>query len=119
MSSTPSVISRFLEKDGFASAFKNFKHVFLGGELITSAVLNKLSNSTKALFLIIYGSTEIFFSAEYIYKNNEKIHPGQHGYGVSFYIFNDKMEKVSPGHEGSLFIGGIPAEYGHYLSSPV
>ena len=118
MSGTPSVISRFLEKKVFADAFKNFKYVFLGGELITSAVLKKLSNSTKALFLIIYGSTEMFFSAEYIYRNDEKIYLGQHGYGVSFYIFNDKMEEVSPNHEGSLFIGSTPAEYGHYFKQP-
>ena len=115
LAGTPSVVTRFLENPEFAGAFAELNYVFFGGERLTSAAAERLSQATKGLLLVIYGSTEMFFSGEYRYRNDGRIHLGKAGYGVSFHILDAQLEEIPPGREGELFIGGMPAKYGHYL----
>ena len=70
VASTLSVILRFLEDPAFAEVFTGFMYVFFGGERLTPEVAKKVSRVSKGLLIVIYGSTEMFFSAEFFYRND-------------------------------------------------
>ena len=115
---TPSVILRFLENPAFARAFSGLKYISLGGEKLTPAVIGRLSRATGASLLIPYGSSEMLFCSEYLYRNDGEIHLGKPGRGIRLYPLDENLEPLSSGQEGELFIGGTTAEYGHYLNRP-
>lgn len=115
---TPSLFSRFLENQTFASVFSNLKYVEPGGEKIIPSVVKKFSQATKSSLLLNYGSSEMCQCARYCYRNDGKIYLGKAAYGVKLHILNENLEEILPGQEGELFIGGIPAKYGHYLNRP-
>ena len=116
--SMPSVFLRFLENPSFARAFSKLKFVVVSGEMILPSVAEKISRATKGALLIDYGTTETFHCTIYPYRNDEKIHMGNAAYGTRLHILNEALEEISLGGEGELFIGGIPAKYGHYLNRP-
>ena len=118
IASTPSIIERFLGHPEFARLFAEFGYVFFGGEPLTKERAVKISKATEAKLLVIYGSTEMFLTAAFCYQNDGRVHLGRPGYDVKLYLLDDHQKAVSVGEKGELYIGGTPAQFGHYLNQP-
>ena len=115
---TPSLMLRFLENKNFRHAFSKLKCVTFGAERIIPGIARKISSATNAELTFKYGSSEAFLCTEYCYRGDGESHLGRATHGVKVYVLNENLEKILPGEDGELFIGGIQAKYGHYLNRP-
>lgn len=116
--STPSAVLRFMDDPGFAVRLAGLKLVGVIGELLTPSAAQRISRATGGVLVDAYGLSEMMYCAEYMYRGDGAVHLGKAGYGVCLYVLDNRLEETLPNNEGELFIGGTPAEYGHYLNSP-
>ena len=115
---TPSVLYRFTEHPDLARCFRDLKYVSCGGERLSPSMAQKISAMTKGTLRNVYGASEMFFIAAYCYKGDGKIYLGKAGRGVRLQLLDEGAGELPPGGEGELFVGGVAAEYGHYLNRP-
>ena len=115
---TPSSILRYMENPDIAGIVPELKSLSFGGERLVPNVIHKVSLATKGKLVITYGASEMLLITEYIYRGDMKLYLGYTAYGVELHLLDENMEEVQPGEEGELFVGGVPAKYGHYLNRP-
>ena len=118
IASTPSIITRFLEHPEFARLFADIRYVFFGGEPLKPEIAKRISQMTNAVLFTMYGSTEMYYTAGFRYQGDGRIHLGRPGYNVKLFLLDDQRKEVSGGQTGELYVGGVPAELGHYLNRP-
>ena len=115
---TPSLLLRLLMVPSFAKVFREqIKLLWLGGEMMKEDVANKLLYSMKDGVLdTVYGSSETYLISCLRYEPGKRISLDRIPKGVLLYTMNENLEPVPAGEEGEILIGGVPAQYGHYLN---
>lgn len=115
---TPSLLLRLLMVPSFAKVFREqIKLLWLGGEMMKEDVANKLLSSMKDGVLdTVYGSSETYIFSCLRYEPGKRISLDRIPKGVLLYTMNENLEPVPAGEEGEILVGGVPAQYGHYLN---
>ena len=114
---TPSFLIRILEHPAFAKAVKQqVTHLWVGGELLKESDARKLYDAMENGVLSSgYGSSETYVCSMSRCEPGKEIRLERFPRDVELHVVDDALKPVSPGEEGEVLVGGVCAEYGHYL----
>ncbi len=114
---TPSFLLRALEHPLFAKAVREQVTLLaFGGEMLKEADAVKLFSAMENGALSGgYGSSETYICSMSRCEPGKEIRLERFPKGVELYVLDEDLKPVSPGEEGEVFVGGVCAQYGHYL----
>lgn len=115
----PSVLSYFL-REGAAKECVSLRHVMASGEVLPYSVVENFLNTLGAELHNLYGPTEAAIDVTYWHcqaNPQSKVYIGRPVSNTHLYVLNDRMEPVTRGMEGELYIGGVQVGRG-YLKHP-
>ena len=94
---------------------KSLKHVIVGGERISSELLERLSLRTDATVYNMYGPTETtVWSTSKVLERGAEITIGQPIQNTRIYILDEQKKLCPVGIKGDLFIGGDGLARGYF-----
>lgn len=105
---TPSMIRMFLINGADRAAFSKIAHLFVGGEALTSSLLQEIRAVTDASVENMYGPTETtIWSSTMTADMSESVVPlGLPIANTQLYVLDPTGRLTVPGQPGELYIGG-------------
>ncbi|MFN3320887.1 MAG: MupA/Atu3671 family FMN-dependent luciferase-like monooxygenase [Allorhizobium sp.] len=105
---TPSMIRMFLINGADRAAFSKIAHLFVGGEALTSSLLQEIRTVTDASVENMYGPTETtIWSSTMTADMSESVVPlGLPIANTQLYVLDPAGRLTVPGQPGELYIGG-------------
>lgn len=105
---TPSMIRMFLVSEADRTAFSRIAHLFVGGEALTSALLQEIRAVTDASVENMYGPTEttIWSSTMTADMSHSTVPLGLPIANTQLYVLDPSGQLTPPGQPGELYIGG-------------
>ena len=114
-SATPSRISQYMEYSGFRNELKNFKQIFLGGEMMSSEFVSKIKSYCDVSIYNCYGPTETTILCSFTEVTDTKnITIGKASYNYLMDVRDIDGKLVPNGVIGELYIGGPGVGKGYY-----
>ena len=114
MQTTPSRFNKFIQNSKNTNFLKNMTDIMVGGEAISSSLLNNLSNLTRANIYNMYGPTEtaVWSTIKKLSKNSN-ITIGKPIANTQCYILDKNMNLLPTNIAGELYIGGDGVSNGY------
>ena len=114
---TPSRIELLFSDLSYLRSLSTIKEFILGGEPLSSTLLHKLQEHTKANIYDLYGPTETtVYSSFKDVTNTNFITVGKPINNTQIYILNDNQQLQPIGLVGEICIGGDGVGLGYYLN---
>ncbi len=117
MGSVPSLLSLLIEDPEFTNC-TSLKRVVSGGEVLSVDFQNRFFEKSNAELINIYGPTEASISVLHWHcqrnSKDKKVPIGHPVAGMDIYLLDEKMQAVTRGEEGELFIAGIGVASGYH-----
>jgi natural product biosynthesis luciferase-like monooxygenase protein len=113
---TPSMARMIAMDDDARAALRGVKHLFLGGEALSGALVSELGKATDAKITNMYGPTEttIWSSSEVATSEDATVNIGRPISNTQLYVLDDDLNPVGIGEEGELWIGGKGVTRGYW-----
>ncbi|MES2217071.1 MAG: amino acid adenylation domain-containing protein [Pseudomonadota bacterium] len=113
----PSIITLLVNEPEFTNC-RSLKYLLSGGELLTSALQEKIYLRTSAQLINLYGPTETTIDATCFVTSKQTMHKnapiGKPIANKQAYILDENMQLVPRGVTGEIFIGGAGVARGYY-----
>lgn len=104
---SPSRMQSLTSNSEYSEFVKNATKIFIGGEPLQLAFLEKLKKITKARIYNLYGPTETaVYSTIKEQTNDSNINVGKPIANTQIYILNNKLKMVPFGFSGEIYIAG-------------
>lgn len=125
INSTPSAFYPLVENDQDLKKLETLRYVFVGGEpLLAKRMLSIKKTNPKLNIINTYGPTEcsdvcaFYWVSNKDFESNSTYVPiGKAIKSMELSVFNEKMEEVSPGEIGELYISGVGVGLGYLNNS--
>jgi natural product biosynthesis luciferase-like monooxygenase protein len=116
MQCTPSLARMIVMDDDARAQLRGLKHVFLGGEALTGALVAQLNRATDAAVTNMYGPTEttIWSAAEPGTAEEATVNIGRPIANTQLYVLDDALAPMGIGEAGELWIGGDGVTRGYW-----
>lgn len=113
---TPSRFTAFFKNSSNLEFFDNITDIMVGGEALTSNLLEKFKSCSKANIYNMYGPTETaVWSTIKDLTNDKFITIGTPISNTSCYILDKNMKLLPPNVIGELYIGGDGVSAGYFM----
>ena len=115
VSSTPSLLERYLENPVFESAFRKLKRIGLSGEGLSRRQMEFIAGKTDGKLFNGYGSSEMLHCSDALCEKGRDLAVGAANLDVILHVLKDDLEPAGAGETGELYIGGTPSKHAYYL----
>ena len=113
---TPYMARMLVTNDASRIALADVKHLMIGGEALSSALVADLETATAASIENMYGPTETTIWSTTATANGARgpVRIGKPISNTHIYVLDDRMEPVPVGVSGELYIGGEGVARGYW-----
>ncbi len=113
---TPSMARMFMVDEASRQALRDVRHLFIGGEALSAALVSDLRKATSASIENMYGPTETtIWSSTMTVGEVEGVVPlGRPIANTQLYALDRNGRPVPPGMPGELYIGGDGVARGYH-----
>ncbi len=113
--STPSRLALMLESPDFKTRLGTVRTWLVGGEPVSSGLVQSLQAINGSQVINMYGPTETtIWSACYAFeRGNTKVYVGTPICNTTIYILNEQLQPVPVGAKGEIYIGGMGVARGY------